>query len=128
MRDGRIIESTLLGLYHRQRRQLSWLSVTVVPQYAADADRPHQVLSMFSDVTELKRDSALFDRVQALAHIGGWEWDCTSDHLNLTAESPPIPAPDVPPATMPGMVDRTEGRREGKEWVSKCRLRWLAGL
>src|SRR3546814_16042312 len=80
MRDGRIIESTLLGLYHRQRRQLSWLSVTVVPQYAADADRPHQVLSMFSDVTELKRDSALFDRVQALAHIGGWEWDCTSDH------------------------------------------------
>src|SRR3546814_3862571 len=42
MREGRIIESTLLGLYHRQRRQLSWLSVTVVPQYAADADRPHQ--------------------------------------------------------------------------------------
>src|SRR5690606_34299587 len=67
MRDGRIIESTLLGLYHRQRRQLSWLSVTAVPQYAADADRPHQVLSMFSDVTGLKRDSALFNRVQALA-------------------------------------------------------------
>jgi predicted ATP-dependent Lon-type protease len=33
------------------------------------------VLSLFSDVTELMRDSALFDRVQALAHIGGWEWD-----------------------------------------------------
>src|SRR3546814_9045310 len=88
-----------------QRRQLSWLSVTVVPQYAADADRPHQVLSMFSDVTELKRDSALFDRVQALAHIGGWEWDCTSDHLYLTDESARILAQDVPPVTMPGMVD-----------------------
>src|SRR3546814_18267723 len=101
MRDGRIIESTLLGLYHRQRRQLSWLSVTVVPQYAADADRPHQVLSMFRDVTELKRESALFDRVQALAHIGGWEWDCTTAHLYLTAEPPPTPAPDPPPATPP---------------------------
>src|SRR3546814_85087 len=78
MREGRIIESTLLGLYHRQRRQLSWLSVTVVPQYAADADRPHQVLSMFSDVTALKRDRALFTRVQAPAPIGGRGWDFTS--------------------------------------------------
>src|SRR3546814_10852430 len=60
---------------------------------------------MFSDVTELKRDSALFDRVQALAHIGGWEWDCTSDHLYLTDESARILAQDVPPVTMPGMVD-----------------------
>src|SRR3546814_9161989 len=60
---------------------------------------------MFSDVTELKRDSALFNRVQALAHIGGWEWDCTSDRLYLTDESARILAQDVPPVTMPGMVD-----------------------
>ncbi|MDQ2703494.1 MAG: PAS domain S-box protein, partial [Pseudomonadota bacterium] len=96
MREGRIIESTLVGLYHRQRRQLNWLSVTVVPQFAADADKPHQVLSMFSDVTELKRDSTLFDRVQALAHIGGWEWDATSDQLYLTDESARILAQDTP--------------------------------
>jgi len=105
IRDGRIIESTLLGLYHRGRRQLSWLSTTVVPQFAADADRPHQVLSMFSDVTALKRDSALFDHVQSLAHIGGWEWDCTSDLLYLTDESARILAQDHAPATMPEMVD-----------------------
>ena len=105
MQEGRIIESTLIGLYHRQRRQLSWLSVTVVPQFAADADKPHQVLSMFSDVTELKRDSALFDRVQALAHIGGWEWDCTSDELYLTDESVRILAQQAPPATMLQMID-----------------------
>src|SRR3546814_12446127 len=60
---------------------------------------------MFSDVTELKRDSALFNRVQALAHIGGWEWDCTSDRLYLTDESARILARDPPPATMPGMID-----------------------
>src|SRR3546814_16459357 len=67
---------------------------------------------MFSDVTEIKRDSALFARVQALAHIGGWEWDCTSDHLYLTDESARILAPDVPPVTMPGMVDyRATGHR-----------------
>ena len=39
------------------------------------ARQPAQVTSLFSDVTALKRDSALFDRAQSLAHIGGWEWD-----------------------------------------------------
>src|SRR3546814_6096232 len=66
MREGRIIESTLLGLYRRQRRQLSWLSVTVVPHHAADADRPPQVLPMFSDVTEPKPHSPLLAPVPAL--------------------------------------------------------------
>ena len=105
MESGRIIESTLLGMYHRQRRQLSWLSVTVVPQFAAGEDKPQQVLSLFSDVTELKRDSALFDRVQGLAHIGGWEWDRPSDRLYLTDESARILAQDKPPASMPEMID-----------------------
>ncbi len=103
--SGKLVESTLIGLYHRKRRQLIWLSVTVVPQFAADAGTPHQVLSMYSDVTALKRDSALFDRVQALAHIGGWEWDRPSDTLYLTDESARILAQARTPATMPQMLD-----------------------
>lgn len=94
---GRTIESTLLGFYHRERRQLSWLSVTSVPHYPAGGDRPRQILSLYSDVTALKRDSALFDRAQALAHIGGWEWDAGRDELYLTDEAQRIvgchPAP-----------------------------------
>jgi diguanylate cyclase (GGDEF)-like protein/PAS domain S-box-containing protein len=105
LHTGRTIESTLLGLYQKQRRQLTWMSVTAVPQYPPDSDTPHQVLSLFSDVTELKRDSALFDRVQALAHIGGWEWDCAADRLYLTDESVHILAQPATPATMQGMVD-----------------------
>ncbi len=87
LRTGRIVESTLIGKHHRQRQQTLWLSVTVVPQFAPGASRPHQILSLFSDVTGIKRDSAMFGRVQALAHIGGWEWDCANDTLYLTAES-----------------------------------------
>ncbi len=105
LRTGSLIESTLLGLYHRNRRQLLWLSVTAVPQFAAGADRPHQVLSLFSDVTELKRDSALFDRVQALAHIGGWEWDCATDTLYLTDESAHILAQSRTVLSMQDMID-----------------------
>ncbi|HEX5663157.1 MAG TPA: EAL domain-containing protein [Xanthomonadaceae bacterium] len=100
MTTGRIIESTLMGMQHRQRRQMIWLSVTVVPQFAPGASTPHQMLSLFSDVTAIKRDSAMFDRVQALAHIGGWEWDCASDSLYLTHESQRIIGQSEPPASM----------------------------
>lgn len=104
LREGCIVESTLMGLYHRARRQLYWLTVNAVPQYPAGGDRPHQVLSLFSDVTTLKRDSAMFDRVQALAHIGGWELDCTSDRLHLTAEAARILDARAPPDTMEALV------------------------
>src|SRR3546814_12624106 len=40
LRDGRIIERTMLGLYHRHRRQRSEPSEPVVPPYPPDADRP----------------------------------------------------------------------------------------
>src|SRR5690606_6618403 len=85
--SGRLVESTLLGLYHLDRKQLTWVSATSVPQFRPGASEPHQVISLFSDVTELKRDSALFLRTQALARIGGWEWDGGRQRLYLTEES-----------------------------------------
>ncbi|RXR07142.1 sensor domain-containing protein [Pseudoxanthomonas composti] len=85
--EGRIQESRLIGLYHRQRKELIWLSITSVPQFAPGQDRPSQVTSIFSDVTHLKRESALFDRTQALAQIGGWEWDTGRDLVYVTAEA-----------------------------------------
>lgn len=104
MRTGRTIDSTIIGWYDTQERHLTWLSVTSVPQFSPGGDKPVQVLSMFSDVTGLKRDSAMFARVQALAHIGGWEWDCINDALYLTGESERILGQDAPPATMRGMI------------------------
>ena len=104
MRTGRIVESTLLGMYHRDRKQTTWLSVTVVPQFAPGASRPHQTLSLFSDVTAIKRDSAMFGRVQALAHIGGWEWDCANDALYLTEESLHILGQDRALADMDALI------------------------
>ena len=100
LRTGKIVESTVLGFYNKRVRQLKWLSVTCVPQFAPGANRPEQVLSLFSDVTELKRDSALFDRAQALAHIGGWEWDTGQNTLYLTEEARRIIGQEPAPATI----------------------------
>ena len=84
---GEMVRSTVLGFYHRQRRRLIWVSVTAVPQFEPGGTRVDQVMTLFSDVTELKRDSTLFDRAQALAHIGGWEWDVADDRMYLTDEA-----------------------------------------
>jgi diguanylate cyclase (GGDEF)-like protein/PAS domain S-box-containing protein len=84
--EGRTIESTVLGVFNRGRRSNVWLSVTSVPQYAPGAARPFQVISTFGDVTELKRDSALFAQTQALARIGGWEWNPARPWMYLTDE------------------------------------------
>ncbi|MBA2237715.1 MAG: EAL domain-containing protein [Lysobacter sp.] len=105
LRTGRTVASTVLGLYNRRLRQLTWLSGTAVPHMKPGCDRPHQVLSMFSDVTALKRDSDLFDRAQALAHIGGWEWDAGRNRLYLTQEAKRIFDRDPAPATLGAMLD-----------------------
>jgi diguanylate cyclase (GGDEF)-like protein/PAS domain S-box-containing protein len=86
-RTGKRVDSTVLGFYNRDKGVTKWLSVTCVPQFQPGSDKPYQVLSMFSDVTALKRDSRLFDRVQDLARIGGWEWESGSDRLYLTDEA-----------------------------------------
>src|SRR5690606_29578066 len=64
LRMGKIESNKVLGFYNPALRKLTWFAVTSVPQFAPGSDRPHQVLSLFTDVTRLKRDSALFERVQ----------------------------------------------------------------
>ncbi|MDH5823421.1 EAL domain-containing protein [Luteimonas sp. RD2P54] len=104
LRSGQATQSTVLGLYHKPERRLRWLSVTTVPLFAPGSRRPHQVISFFSDVTRLKRDSALFSRAQALARIGGWEWEAGRDVLYLTGEATRILDQPLPPTTMEGLL------------------------
>ncbi len=102
--SGAVVNSTVLGLYHRVRRELIWLSITAVPQFPPGGDRPHQVFALFSNITELKRDSALFDRAQALAQIGGWEWDAGRDRLYLTFEAQRILGRDPAPTRIEELI------------------------
>lgn len=96
-RNGRIIPSTIIGLYHRPRGRMIWISITTVPVFSSDCALPDHVFSLFSDITELKRDHALFDRAQSLAHIGGWEWDRGQQRLYLTGEAQRILGQQQPP-------------------------------
>ncbi|TDK22316.1 EAL domain-containing protein [Luteimonas aestuarii] len=104
LRTGKTTDSCVLGLYHKPERRLRWLSVSTVPLFAPGGRTPRQVLSLFSDITELKRDSALFDRAQALAHIGGWEWEVDRDALYLTDEALRILGQQQVPRTIEEML------------------------
>jgi diguanylate cyclase (GGDEF)-like protein/PAS domain S-box-containing protein len=84
---GQAVSSVVIGLFRRSTQRLLWLSVTAVPQFAPGADQADMVLTLSSDITELQRDKALFDRVQELAQIGGWQWDRASGALYLTREA-----------------------------------------
>ena len=84
---GLAVSSKVIGLFRRSTQRLLWLSVTAVPQFAPGADHADMVLTLSSDITELQRDKALFDRVQELAQIGGWQWDRASGALYLTREA-----------------------------------------
>lgn len=81
---GMQIDSTVLGLVERDSGIGRWISISVVPQFRRGDSQPVQLISLFSDITELKRSSELFDEVQALARIGGWVFDIKGQHLYWT--------------------------------------------
>jgi diguanylate cyclase (GGDEF)-like protein/PAS domain S-box-containing protein len=122
LRNGVIGPSTVLGFYNVRLHRLAWLSVTSVPQFAAGSATPTQVLSLFSDVTGLKRDSTLFDRVQDLAHIGGWEWDTGRDRVHLTNEAQRMFGQSQPSLTMAQMQEclREPDRRHFHEALQRA--------
>lgn len=102
---GRVIRSTVIGLYHRPRGRMLWLSCTNVPVFSSGCDEAGHVYAMFSDITELKRNSLLFSRAQSLAHIGGWEWDRGLQRLYLTDEARHIVGQPNDVQDMPDLLD-----------------------
>src|SRR5690606_17333443 len=86
---GRSIESTVIGMFHNRRRSLTWIAITVVPQFAPGADEPHQLLSIFSDVTELKRaEEALRAQAESDALTGLLNRDAILERLEANLRDP----------------------------------------
>jgi PAS domain S-box-containing protein len=84
LREGRTIESTTVGLFEASRQWRTWLSITATPFFREGESEAFQVISTFSDITALKRDSELFLRTQNLARIGGWDLDPRSGEMYWT--------------------------------------------
>jgi len=84
--SGQAIESELICFWLPHLSHPLWLAATAVPLFRAGDDAPYQVVSTFTDVTELKRTRDLLERTQAIGHIGGYELILASNELFWTDE------------------------------------------
>lgn len=100
MRTGKVVESQVIGLFRYESDEFRWLSVTAIPKFHPCSGQPDEILSLFSDITELKRDSAMFERVQALATIGAWEYNRADSRIYLTRGARSILGCDDAPASL----------------------------
>lgn len=117
VRSAERIESTVLGLVDPRSGHGRWVSISVVPQFRNQEPRPFQLISLFSDITELKRAAELFDEVQSLARIGGWTLDLRQRNLywtdalyRLLGRDPAIPT--GPEGLVPMLVAADRSRLE----------------
>ena len=109
LRSGQIVPSTTIGLHHLPSDRMVWISATTVPVFSSGRAEADHVFVLFSDITDLKRDSTLFDRAQSLAHIGGWEWDRGRQRLYLTDEALRIVGLEPGRHTMDNLLARLRG-------------------
>jgi PAS domain S-box-containing protein len=106
---GEACESQVVGVLNVKTQKFSWLSISVTPQFRTQdlpgpqsptrtkllSARPFQVMTIFSDITELKRAAEFFEETQRLAGIGCWDADVQtgkvywSDTLFHMLEMPP---------------------------------------
>ncbi len=86
LRTGKTVDSTLIGAFNPIANSYYWFNVFSLPQFRNDETRPFQVISLIADVTALKRQAVMFDKVQELAAIGGWEIDFRRDRVFWSEE------------------------------------------
>jgi PAS domain S-box-containing protein len=51
---GRKIENEVMGVYNQKEHSYRWLSISAIPEYRAEENRPYQVYATFSDITARK--------------------------------------------------------------------------
>lgn len=86
LREGKRVESQVIGVYLPQFPRFVWLSVTAIPQFYPQHDTPFQVISVFSDVTDLKRAAEFFEETQRLSRIGCWELNVAEQQVYWSNE------------------------------------------
>ena len=106
---GEACESRVVGLLNVNTQRFTWLSISVTPQFRVDSTEhasdspphPFQVMSIFSDITELKRAAEFFEETQKLAGIGCWDADVQtgkvywSDTMFHMLEQQPVAAIEI---------------------------------
>ncbi|MBD3229736.1 MAG: PAS domain S-box protein [Candidatus Lokiarchaeota archaeon] len=55
LRTGEPVYNTKMGIYNTQKEEYRWINVNAIPLFHKGLDKPHQVYSIFEDITAQKK-------------------------------------------------------------------------
>lgn len=55
LRTGKVVRNVVMGVYHPEEQQHRWIIVNAIPQIRHGEDKPREVYTTFTDITELKQ-------------------------------------------------------------------------
>ncbi|MFZ0389278.1 MAG: PAS domain S-box protein, partial [Calditrichia bacterium] len=82
--SGRVVKNRILRIYNKRRQRHVWINISAIPQFIEGQDRPYQVFTTFSDITErklaldgLQRRDAILEAVSFAGErfLNAGDWD-----------------------------------------------------
>ncbi len=74
-RTGREVSDVVMGVWNARQRQYRWINVSAVPVFRRGEQRPHEVYTLFEDITERRRAAEERSRLFAEVHRRAAELD-----------------------------------------------------
>ncbi|HEX3007706.1 MAG TPA: response regulator [Bacteroidales bacterium] len=62
LQTGQEVKDVVMGVFHPQLNDYRWLMVNSIPQFHEGEDKPYQVFTSFTDITELKQTQEMLQR------------------------------------------------------------------
>ena len=112
VRTGKAIESTVFGIKSPTMTGTHWVSITAIPHIDDGEGNLDHVVSIFTDITPIKQDSALFAYAQSLTNFGAWQLITGGEYMIWSSQMHAIF--DVP-LTTPVTRDRMLGHFTGMD-------------
>lgn len=88
LRIGKPVNDIIIGVPNAQQQTRRWLVMNAVPEFQPGDNKPYQVYTTLTDITEQKRSEVALResetslrKSQAIAHVGHWAWDTRSNRL-----------------------------------------------
>jgi two-component system, cell cycle sensor histidine kinase and response regulator CckA len=83
---GREVRNVRMGVFNPREEDYRWIDVTAVPLFRSGETKPHQVYTVFEDVTDrktaevaLRESEARLRRIARAGPIGLFEWNAAKD-------------------------------------------------
>ncbi|QBD79238.1 PAS domain S-box protein [Ktedonosporobacter rubrisoli] len=95
LRTGQPVSGTIIGMFNQQENAYRWFTVSSVPRFQANVERPHQVYTILHDFTTLhnqeQRMQQALEAILALAEIGAQTLLGQTPQMASAAQEQPDP-------------------------------------